>query len=404
MRILIMKISLFASLVLCVACAGLPKHLQAQTAAALIPFVQQQFLDNNGDPLAAGQVFTYAGGTSTPLATYTDSSGGTPNTNPVILDGAGRASIWLGASAYRIVVETAGGVIVRTVDNVTAPTLATASLTVPSGQSLVMQSGSTSSISADWLPGAASTYNIGSNGLPWKAAWINSLNTNGNVATTGNNAFDLGAQSNSFRNLFGFNTYSQNLNSCAINGSGVMTSRCWTFNAVSDAPSNNDYMTLTDDNGDVVWTWAQKLAGAATQTAFARMNLAPGVDATYDLTGFDNSGNPIRWRDLALSRSVSAPSGNFQVLSVPGNASFGVSPSNFLQVVGDIVLPGSASRIHLSGGSSITYSTVAFAALGVPPAAGSGAIYCTDCTAAAVCGGGGTGHLAISNGANWTCN
>lgn len=70
--------------------------------AILTPFPVMQFLDDDGNPLVGGKIYTYtAGGPVTPLATYTDASGATPNTNPVILDSAGRASIWLGtASLY----------------------------------------------------------------------------------------------------------------------------------------------------------------------------------------------------------------------------------------------------------------------------------------------------------------
>jgi hypothetical protein len=46
--------------------------------------------------------------------------------------------------------------------------------------------------------------------------------------------------------------------------------------------------------------------------------------------------------------------------------------------------------------------TVLFASLGAVPAAGI-AKYCSDCTTAATCAGAGSGHAAISNGTNWTC-
>ena len=38
-----------------------------------------QFFDNNGIPLAGGLLYSYAAGTTSPLATYTTSSGVTPN-------------------------------------------------------------------------------------------------------------------------------------------------------------------------------------------------------------------------------------------------------------------------------------------------------------------------------------
>lgn len=94
--------------------------------AALLPWTPTQFLSTTGAPLAAGKVCTYQAGTSTPLATYTDSSAGTPNANPVILDSTGSANIWLANNtAYKIIVLTAGtdgtcstGTTIRTVDNV----------------------------------------------------------------------------------------------------------------------------------------------------------------------------------------------------------------------------------------------------------------------------------------------
>jgi len=57
--------------------------------AVLAPQPKAQFFDANGSPLVGGKVYTYAAGTTTPLATYTDASAATPNTNPVILDSRG---------------------------------------------------------------------------------------------------------------------------------------------------------------------------------------------------------------------------------------------------------------------------------------------------------------------------
>lgn len=67
------------------------------------------FADQNGAPLAGGKVYTYAAGTADPAATYTDSSSNVPASNPIILDSAGRATIW-GSGAYKIVVKDANNV------------------------------------------------------------------------------------------------------------------------------------------------------------------------------------------------------------------------------------------------------------------------------------------------------
>lgn len=60
--------------------------------------------DNNGLPLASGKLFTYQAGTTSKLASYTDSTGGTPNTNPVILNARGEANVWIPPNvAYKYV-------------------------------------------------------------------------------------------------------------------------------------------------------------------------------------------------------------------------------------------------------------------------------------------------------------
>jgi hypothetical protein len=98
-------------------CVSMPPRLGAQNAA-LMPMPKLQFFDQNGIPLAGGFIYTYAAGTTTPLATYTDSTGSVENPNPVVLDAGGFASIWLGPSAYKIVAQNALGVQVWSQDNV----------------------------------------------------------------------------------------------------------------------------------------------------------------------------------------------------------------------------------------------------------------------------------------------
>jgi len=86
--------------------------------ASLSPVAKQQFFDANGNPLAGGKVYTYQAGTTTPLATYTDSTGGTANPNPIILNAAGEANIWLGAQTYKFILKNANDVLQWTVDNI----------------------------------------------------------------------------------------------------------------------------------------------------------------------------------------------------------------------------------------------------------------------------------------------
>lgn len=80
-----------------------------------------QFFDNNGVPLSGGLLYTYAAGTTTPATTYTSSTGGTANANPIVLNSAGRPSsqIWVNSSSnYKFVLKTSAGVDIWTMDNI----------------------------------------------------------------------------------------------------------------------------------------------------------------------------------------------------------------------------------------------------------------------------------------------
>ena len=78
---------------------------------------KNQFFDANGVPLSGGKVYTYSAGTTTPKSTYTDSTGVTPNTNPVILNSRGEASIWLSGN-YKIILKDSLDNQIWSVDNV----------------------------------------------------------------------------------------------------------------------------------------------------------------------------------------------------------------------------------------------------------------------------------------------
>jgi len=80
--------------------------LYAQVAVAPLQLVRQQFLSATGVPLAAGCVNFFATGTSTPQAIYADSTGTFQLANPLTLDAAGEASVWMTNTGYDIVANT----------------------------------------------------------------------------------------------------------------------------------------------------------------------------------------------------------------------------------------------------------------------------------------------------------
>lgn len=78
------------------------------TMVSISPTPIQRFVDSNGNALAGGLLFTYQAGTTTKYPTYTDSSGNTQNTNPIVLNQRGEASIWLvPTQSYKFVLAPA---------------------------------------------------------------------------------------------------------------------------------------------------------------------------------------------------------------------------------------------------------------------------------------------------------
>lgn len=91
-------------------------------AQGIAPVAKQQFLDNNGRPCAGCKLYSYAAGTTTPLATYSDAGLTIPNQNPITLDSAGRApALYLSSAAYKFVLQTPAGVTIWTQDQVMHP-------------------------------------------------------------------------------------------------------------------------------------------------------------------------------------------------------------------------------------------------------------------------------------------
>jgi hypothetical protein len=92
----------------------------AQVAGTVIPVPRAAFYDGNGNPCAGCKLYPTEAGTTTPLATYQESALTTPHAHPIVLDSAGRATIFLQALTYRFRLDSAADVTIWTVDGVAA--------------------------------------------------------------------------------------------------------------------------------------------------------------------------------------------------------------------------------------------------------------------------------------------
>ena len=84
--------------------------------------MRPNFFTNTGAVLTGGKLYTYAAGTTTPLTSYTTSSGDILRTNPVVMDAAGRVpdggEIWITSAAYKFVLTDSTDVLIATYDNI----------------------------------------------------------------------------------------------------------------------------------------------------------------------------------------------------------------------------------------------------------------------------------------------
>lgn len=124
--------------------------------------------DTNGKPLAAGKLYTYTAGTSTPVATYSDVALATPNANPIILDSAGRCTIFLTPGvSYKFVLNDSTNTLVWTRDNIAAipgsvagvDLTGTAGEALTAGQAVYLSDGSGGKTAGLWYKAdSANTY------------------------------------------------------------------------------------------------------------------------------------------------------------------------------------------------------------------------------------------------------
>ena len=167
--------------------------------------------DSYGQILAGGQIYCYQAGCSTPLSTYTTSSGTIANPNPIVLgtDGKLPSELWLQSGySYKFVVQTASNVTVNTYDNIAGiiTSIPTSNTTLPAG-CIIIWSSSTGSIPSgfvicdgtngtpdlrnSFVLGAGNSYTVGQTGGSTDAIVVSHTHTvtdpghKHNIASTG---------------------------------------------------------------------------------------------------------------------------------------------------------------------------------------------------------------------------
>jgi hypothetical protein len=249
-------------------------------AASLMPQGKQAYFDANGDPLAGGKVYTYAAGTSTPLDTYSDQAGATPNANPVVLDARGEATIFWGASPYKVSLYTSADVLVWTQDNLYPPLTAGEALALYSG-------GNASAPELTWADDTNSgLYHIGADNI--------------GITLGGTKRWDFGTAGTSLTGTFDVSGATSLASTLTVRGAATFSSTA-TF---TGAATLNDPVSITD---------------ALTVTSTSAFTF----DATF--TGSVNVPTPTANGHAATKAYVDAPTTTTATLSAGANWTLGTN-------------------------------------------------------------------------------
>lgn len=170
--------------------------------------------------------------------------------------------------------------------------------------------------------------------------------------------------------------------------------------------------------GNSFYTLNLVTTGATGQIVYGGNSFDPSLNISPSLGGINiNQGSntitsdpPAPWQSFNGWKAVNYNSGG--VLDAAGHAPYaGYNRDTYWHLFGPGNPNGDGSPSLADSAATVAINTVlgTIKPLGVPftglPAiqpAGT-LLYCTNCTLAGTCTGGGTGHMAISNGTNWTC-
>lgn len=243
-----------------------------------------QFFDENGDPLAGGKLEFFVSGTSTPQDTYSDDALTVANTNPVILDGAGRAGdIFLLSTDYKVVLKESDDTVVWTADPVRS--------TTPKSSDVKNVSTTTQLDTSD------------------DGKWIAADATAGGFVITLPAVADVGN---------GYEVTVQKVDSSAnvvtVDGSGSET-----INGVSDVALEQQYEAITLRSDGTRWLSPLNETGTYPPNHINGLDLSNGAAPTTDVNiaagtarSDDDSANMVRSQTITKKLNAAFAEGNNQ--------------------------------------------------------------------------------------------
>lgn len=126
--------------------------------AALIDILAAGVIDINGDPLSDGSAYIYGVGTTVKVDVYSDSNLSVLISNPVTLDAAGRAEVYV-ESSVRVVIEDEDGNQVYDIDSIGVISALSGDVTIGNSSDDLLTINS--QLAGDLIPYIDNTYDVG---------------------------------------------------------------------------------------------------------------------------------------------------------------------------------------------------------------------------------------------------
>lgn len=301
----------------------------AQAAVFSLPWgPRPQFVDANGAPMSSGTVTFYVAGSTTPQNTYTDSTGGVANANPITLNTRGETpnEVWLmGGVTYKLVLKDSSGSTVWTVDNISGindVAAAQAGNEWVAGPAPTYVSATSFTLAGD----QTATFTVGrrvktTNGGGTVYSTITAASFGANITTltvtNDSGVLDAGLSAVSYGLLSSTND--------SVPGA-KLTTGAWTFQSPSSFLS-----TVTLSSG--INTSQSSVASATTPDIWTNTGNQIIISGSTTITGFANAPQAGADRKLVFSGSPAiTASANMLISGVASGSNYTASPDDLIFV------------------------------------------------------------------------
>ncbi|MEK9722052.1 MAG: hypothetical protein VW405_01030 [Rhodospirillaceae bacterium] len=304
-------------------------------------------LDSNGDPVNGGLLYTYVAGTTTAQTTYSDVGLTTANANPVVLDSAGRATVFLTpGSSFKFVLKDSAGSTLWTADNINAVPASSAALDIDGtagealteGDVVALSSGAGGRVAGRWYKADADDTDLSS--LSGDVGMVVA-----DIASGETGSIRLGGR------ITGLSALSAGTKYYASATAGALT---------SSAPANWRLVGVADTTTSVLLTPPPVAVNGATVSNLDAATLATGTVPTARLgSGTADATTYLRgdssWASIVLSAYTTSGSGTVNLSASNGTVQFvnctGTATVNLYAASGNA---GYVVHVKLTGSGTVT--------------------------------------------------